>query len=115
MPNLPIFEYLPKDLKIEDLYMFLTVVIAVVVVYMLFNNVMAAKKVADRVKALQNRRAQLKGQIMAPRKRSKKTASSTTSMDMIRVIVDRMNLIQKSQVGKINRTLINAGYRSKDA
>lgn len=112
---MPILEYLPKNIKEDDIYLFITAVMAFIVFYMLVSNFLAANKLAARVKSLQGRRAQLKGQIMAPRKRGKKSVSGSTSVDLIRIIVDKMNLLQKSQIGKMTKMLSNAGYRSKDA
>lgn len=111
---MPILQYLP-DIKANDVYMFLTALMGLVVLYMLVSNVMETNKIAARVRALHLRRSSLKGQLMAPRKRGKKGSEGSASVDLIRLIVDKMNLIQKSQVGKMTKTLSNAGYRSKDA
>jgi tight adherence protein C len=114
--NIPLLDYLKGAIDPQDVYMFITVVMALVVFYMLINNLIYNNKISTRIKSLHARRAELKGQLVGPRKRGKKTSSgSTTSVNMIRLIVDKMNLIQKSQTGKINKMLINAGYRSKDA
>ncbi|HEU5047745.1 MAG TPA: type II secretion system F family protein [Rickettsiales bacterium] len=111
---MPILQYLP-DIKANDVYMFLTGLMGLVVLYMLATSMFETQRRAARVRSLHQRRALLKGQLMAPRKRGKKSGSSSTSVDLIRLIVDKMNLIQKSQVGKMTKTLSNAGYRSKDA
>jgi tight adherence protein C len=52
---------------------------------------------------------------MAPRKRTRTKAAQGASVSFMRDIVNKMNLVQKSQIGKINKLMINAGYRSKDA
>lgn len=111
--NLPIFELFP-NIKAEDFYMFVTALLAMVVMYMLVSNLMYTSKIASRVKSLQGRRAQLRNELMGPRRRNKKNTSSM-SVNMMRMVVDRLNLLQKSQVGKMNKVLANAGYRSKDA
>ncbi len=110
---MPILEYFPK-LQAEDVYMFVTAMMALIVMYMLVSNVLYNSKINARVKSLKERRAYLRNQLMAPRKRSRKSTSAV-SMNVIRAVVDKMNLIQKSQAGKINKILVNAGYRSKDA
>ena len=51
---------------------------------------------------------------MNPRRRSR-NKGPLAGISFMRDIVNKLNLLQKSQVGKINHLLINAGYRSKDA
>lgn len=111
----PLIEAIKGTIQPEDVYMFITAIMIMYVLYMLMNNLIYTNKISTRIKSLHARRAELRGQLLAtPRKRGKK-GSNTTSMDLIRLIVDKMNLIQKSQTGKINKMLINAGYRTKDA
>lgn len=105
-----ILSSLPQD----SLYFLIAALITVVVVGLFVRNVLHHNKFAARVKLLQERRAQLKTELMAPRKRTRRT-SGPVGVDLMRSVVNKMNLIQKSQVGKINHLLINAGYRSKDA
>lgn len=112
---MPLLDYLKGTIQADDVYMFIVAMLALTVMYMLVNNLIYTSKINTRIKSLHARRAELRGQLIAPRKRSKKASSSTTSVSLIRLIVDKMNLIQKSQVGKFNKMLINAGYRSKDA
>lgn len=98
-----------------DSAMFLVAaIITIAVVWLFTKNVLHHNKFAVRVKALQERRAQLRADLIAPRKRTRRT-QAPMGMSMMRTVVNKMNLIQKSQVGKINHMLINAGYRNKDA
>lgn len=111
--NLPIFDLFP-NIKADDVYMFVTALLAMVVTYMLVNNLIYTTKISARVKSLQGRRAQLRSELMGPRRRNKRESRSL-SVNLMRLVVDRLNLLQKSQVGKMNKVLANAGYRSKDA
>ena len=101
-------------LKPDDIYFILATLIGLVIGAMLIKSTLHHNKFAGRVKALQDRRSQLKSDLMAPRKRTKKTAT-VVDVNFIRTIVNKLNLLQQSQVGKINKLLLNAGCRSKDA
>ena len=67
-----------------------------------------------RLKMIQERRAELKGQMTAARRRGKAHQKHET-MTIIRQIVSKLKLVQQNQVGQLQKKLINAGYRSKDA
>ena len=104
---------IPSDIQPEDIYFLVTAAISLVILLMAGKSFVSQDKFASRVKALQERRAHMKSQLIAPRKRKKET--SNAGIGFMRSIVNKLNLLQKSQVGKINHMLINAGYRSKDA
>jgi tight adherence protein C len=70
---------------------------------------------APRLKMIQERRAELKGQMTAARRRSKQGNAKIETMTMIRQVVSKLKLLQQHQVGQLQQKLINAGYRSKDA
>jgi len=106
--------FLPVGLPIEDICFLILAFIVLVVAAISAKSFMRQNKYAMQVKALEERRTLLKAKSLAPRRRSKKTAPHA-SLNLIRIIVNRMNLLQKSQAGKINKMLVNAGYRSKDA
>ncbi len=105
--------FLP-GLEADDVYFLLAALMALAVLFFLTKSFLYHNKFAVRVKALEERRAHLKAQITAPRKRAKKN-TQRTGIALIRAVVNKMNLLQKSQVGRINRLLISAAYRSKDA
>jgi tight adherence protein C len=107
--------FLPVGLQNDDVYFIIAALMALVVLYMLSKSFLHHNKFALRVKALQDRRSQLRTELLAPRKRKKKNAQDVISINFIRNTVNNMNLLQKSQIGKINHLLVNAGYRSKDA
>jgi tight adherence protein C len=101
-------------LKPDDIYFILATVIGLFIVAMLVKSTMHHNRFAGRVKILQERRQQLKSELMAPRKRAKKNTASV-NVSFIRKIVNSLNLLQQTQVEKINKLLLNAGCRSKDA
>lgn len=67
-----------------------------------------------RLKMIQERRAELKGQMTGTRKRHKARQKFET-ITYIRQVVNRLKLLQQHQVDQLQQKLINAGYRSKDA
>jgi tight adherence protein C len=98
----------------NDLFFLVTAIAGLAIMVTVGRSFVYHNKFATRVKALQERRTQLKSQLMTPRKRTRKTGPAA-GVGFMRDIVSKLNLLQKSQVGKISHLLVNAGYRSKDA
>ncbi len=71
-------------------------------------------KFAPRLKAIQERRAELKGEMMTARRRSRRVGNADT-MSFVRGVVAQLKLLQQHQVGQLQNKLTQAGYRSKDA
>ena len=70
---------------------------------------------AKRVKALNERREQLKAGIVASTsKRRKKITNKNEAADKVRGVLDSMKMLQDSQVEKAQKKLMQAGIRSKD-
>jgi len=67
-----------------------------------------------RVKALQERREQLKAGIIASRRRTKLTRS-TQRTDWMRAVLKRLSVLQDEQMRAAQHKLAQAGIRSKDA
>jgi tight adherence protein C len=107
---LTLSQLLPRGVSEDQFYMALTglIMLAVLGTYAGFKrkNPMTAK-----IRAIQERRKFLQGESMAPKKRRK----PETSVNFMRVVVTRMKLIQKNQIGKTESRLVEAGFRSKDA
>lgn len=101
---------LPRGVTENEFYMALAgvVLLAIMGIYAGFKrgNPMTAK-----IKAIQERRKFLQSESMAPKKRKK----PETSVNFMRAVVIRLQLIKKSQTGKMEAMLIEAGFRSKDA
>jgi tight adherence protein C len=66
-----------------------------------------------RLKMIQDRRAELKGELLATQRRKKH--DKTEALSFIRKVVTKLQLLKQLQVGQLQYRLINAGYRSKDA
>ncbi len=69
------------------------------------------KRIASRINTIHDRRKELRGELVGPRRRKK----PETSVNFMRAVVTRFQLLKKSQVGKTEALLIEAGFRSKDA
>jgi tight adherence protein C len=70
---------------------------------------------AKRVKALNERREQLKaGIIVSSSKRRKKITNSSEAADRFRTILGSLKMLQDEQVQKAQVKLLQAGFRSKD-
>ncbi len=67
-----------------------------------------------RLKMIQARRSELKGQMLASERR-RKYKDSKEAMSFIRQVVQKLNLLKQLQVGQLQHKLVNAGFRSKDA
>ncbi|MEM8826015.1 MAG: type II secretion system F family protein, partial [Pseudomonadota bacterium] len=67
-----------------------------------------------RVKALQDRREQLKAGITASRRRTK-VAASAEATDQMRTVLKRMKVLQDEQAKEAATKLAQAGIRTKDA
>ena len=70
---------------------------------------------AKRVKALNERREQLKAGIVASTSKRRKTISNRNeAADRVRTLLSSLKMLQDEQVVKAQRKLMQAGYRSKD-
>lgn len=66
---------------------------------------------SSRIKNLQERRRELHGQATAPRRRRKPEGS----INFMRSVASKLQLVKKLQIDKAESTLVEAGFRSKDA
>ncbi len=66
-----------------------------------------------RMRAIVERRAELKGELTKARRRRKRQNVGT--MNFVRSTVAKFKLLQQHQVDTLQRKLVHAGYRSKDA
>jgi tight adherence protein C len=110
---LQISQVLPFGMGVDDVLIALAAIGIFMVIWSIGQFLIERDKYAPRLKMIQERRAELKGEMMAA-KRRKKTASTDT-MTMIRQVVGRLKLLQQHQVESLQQKLVTAGYRSKDA
>jgi tight adherence protein C len=108
----------PKILGV-DVLMVATGLTAIAVMLLLFAIYMATTvrdPMARRVKALNDRREQLKAGISASRtKRRASLTASNEAMDWMRGLLNKLKVLQDSQLQDAQTKLMQAGIRSKDA
>lgn len=107
-------DILPFGIGVDEVLIAATSLGILMIVWSISEFMVERDRFTPRLKMIQERRAELKGQMTAARRRSKKNTQVDT-MTMIRQIVSRLKLLQQHQVGQLQHKLINAGYRSKDA
>ena len=105
--------WLPDGISMDDVYVMLAS-LAVILCVVAFNGGFGGGKrgqVNARIRAIQDRRRELRGEVLGPKKRR----SPERSISFMRMVATKLQLIKKSQVGKTEAELIEAGIRSKDA
>ena len=101
---------LPRGMTENDFYLVAAGAVMLSIVG-IFIGMRRSNPMAAKIKAIQERRKFLQADSLAPKKRRK----PETSVNFMRAVVMRLQLLKKSQVGKTESLLIEAGFRSKDA
>lgn len=97
-----------------DIATLLTAIAALAMVVAVYSVATVRDPMRGRVKALQDRREQLKAGITASRRRSK-AAAKTEATDQMRSLLKRLKVLQDEQAKDAAILLSQAGIRSKDA
>ncbi|GGE78769.1 type II secretion system F family protein [Sphingomonas prati] len=84
-------------------------------VYAIYTALSVRDPMAKRVKALNERREQLKAGITASTSRRAKLKSASHATDRMRTLLASLKVLQESQLEDAQRKLVQAGIRSKDA
>jgi tight adherence protein C len=102
---------LPEGITPEDALTMATGVVAFLVIWSIGQSVVERDRMAPRLKAIQERRRELKDTYLAPRRRKQPMQHS----GWMKTIVMRLKVMKDIRTDAIGRTLNQAGYRSKDA
>ncbi len=105
-----VLNVLPQTSFQENIVALIAALFAFITVYIVGNSFSAKPFVSQRIKSLQNRRAELKDRLKDPKKRDKRQYN----VESMKAWVKRLNLLQESQAQKYKEMLIAAGYREKD-
>lgn len=108
---LHIARILPLGMTENDLYTFFAALAAFGIVWSIGSNFTQRDRLAPRLKAIQQRRKELRGAMTAPQKRKK----AHQNTDWMKSVVTRLQVVKDSQAEKVNLLLIQAGIRHKDA
>lgn len=107
-------DILPFGLSTDDALILLIAVGIFMVIWSIGQYMLERDRFTPRLKMIAERRAELKGEMVAAKRRTQKPAAHE-HIDLIRKIVRQLKIIQQHQVGSIQQKLTAAGYRSKDA
>jgi len=108
---LTVTSLLPRWLPAEDFYTLLTGVAAFLCVVAIGSSFSKRDGMSARIRAIQARRRSLQNDALGPKKRKK----PETSVNAIRAVAIKLQLVKKNQIGNAESRLIEAGFRSKDA
>lgn len=103
---------LPGGMSGDDFLVMLAALGVFLVVWSLGNLFVQRDRFGPRLKAIAERRAELKGELTAARRRRKPAGDK---MSLVRQIVLQLKLLQQHQVGELQKKLVQAGFRQKDA
>ena len=93
----------------------LTAVATLAVLFAIYAATTVHDPMAKRIKALNERREQLKAGIVASTsRRRKKISNKNEAADRVRTVLGSMRMLQDEQVEKAQKKLMQAGVRSKD-
>ena len=102
---------LPKSISLEDFYIAISLLAVVLCVIAFDPNMWKRNKLAKHIKTIQERRKELQTGAFAPKRRKKPEAS----INFMRLISNKFQLVKKLQLGKAEAMLVQANFRSKDA
>ncbi len=105
-------QILPTGMSPDMFYMIAASVPALLVVIALGTSLAPRNAMTARVRALNERQQELRGDLMAPKRRRRRKGSDMT---YIRGIVNRFNLLKSQQIGQAQSLMMESGWRSKDA
>lgn len=105
-------EILPFGMTMNDVLIALAALAVFLIIWSIGQIFLERDRLTPRLKAIAERRAELKGEFTAARRRKKKHAGT---MSWMRQVVSQFKVIQQHQVGALQSKLVQAGYRSKDA
>lgn len=103
---------LPAGLSLDDVLIFAAALGIFMIIWSLGQWFVTRDKFGGRLKSIQERREALKSDMLSPRRRKR---GMEGSLPLIRRIVNRLKLLQQHQVDQLQRKLVQAGFRSKDA
>lgn len=101
---------LPEWMPPEMFYALLAIIVFLMLagVFILFSG---NRSQSRRIKAIQERRAELRGELSKSRRRS----SPEKSVNLMRRVVNRFQLLKSSGAAQAQSLMVEAGYRSRDA
>ncbi len=103
---------LPAWLPVEEFYVGVACATALVCGLAVYSNFGPRGRTQAKIKSIQERRQELRGELTGARRRKRKPE---TSVNFMRAVAMKLELVKKLQIGKAESGLVEAGFRSKDA
>lgn len=103
---------LPGGMTPDQFYAAIAGVLAIVACVWLFYRFGPRRKTVMRIQAIQERRQELQGALLGPKRRYQR---SDSSVNFMRGIANKWHLVKKLQVDRAETMLIEAGFDSKNA
>ena len=107
-------DVLPLGMSIDDALIAVALVVVAGLALSMGKGIFTPDKMQSRLKMIAERRAELKGNLTAARRR-KKTTKQDSALGWIRQVVQQFKLLKQHQVGSLEKQLSQGGFRSKDA
>ncbi len=107
-------DLMPFGMGVDEVLVAASAIGIFMIVWSIGQYLIERDRFGPRLKMIQARREELKGEMTAARRR-KKMPESHEALGFIRTIVGKLKLLQQLKVDQLQSKLINAGYRSKDA
>ncbi|WP_020398028.1 type II secretion system F family protein [Kordiimonas gwangyangensis] len=101
-------------IAVVDLLSFAAGLVALLVMFAVYQAALVRDPMKGRVKSLQGRRDALKAGLMTTSKR-RSPVKKVDSVGALRALADKFQLLQKEQTAKVSQKLTQAGLRSSDA
>src|SRR5688572_2337583 len=89
---------LPGGMSMDQLYMAIAGAAALFCIFWLFRQFGPRKKTTNRIRVIQERRRELQGEFLGPKRRSRH--SPDTSVNFMRSVANKWQLVKKLQIGK---------------
>lgn len=105
-------DYLPEWLPVEEFYVGVGCATALIVFLGVYSNYGPRGRMIARIRTIQDRRSELRGELVKVKRRRR---NPENSVNFMRAVAMRFQLVKKLQIGKAESMLIEAGFRSKDA
>lgn len=104
-------QFLPSWLKVNEFTVGIAGAFAVLCIYAIYSMFKQRDTLSSRIKGIQERRKELQGAATAPKRRRRPEGS----VNFMRSVANKFQLVKKLQIDRAESTLIEAGFRTKDA
>lgn len=105
-------EFLPRGVELNEFYVGFAGAAILLTAYAIYSVFHQRDLMKSRIRSIQDRQRELRGEYVNPTRRRKKPEAS---VNFIRKIIQKFHLVKKLQADKAEVILVEAGLRSKDA